>query len=117
LRFARPLFDLWGDGLTFRATVPRVEPIDRATVVRKSLSFAAGLRSVIFIVIFLGRISRRRVFRIAIGAFPDIGGLAHLALDLINAFLRALRHLLAGCDRPVQIVLRAFQKVVARVVA
>jgi hypothetical protein len=51
LRFARRLLDSRDDGLTFRATVPRVEPIDRATVVRRSSPFAAGLRSVIFIVL------------------------------------------------------------------
>jgi hypothetical protein len=51
LRIARRLFDLREDGRTFRATVPRVEPIDRATVVRKSSPFAAALRSVIFIVL------------------------------------------------------------------
>jgi hypothetical protein len=51
LRFACRLFDLREDCFTFRATVPRVEPIDRATAVRKSSSFAAGLRSVIFIVL------------------------------------------------------------------
>jgi len=51
LCFARRLFDLRADGLTFRATVPSVEPIDRATVVRKSSPFGAGLSRVIFIVV------------------------------------------------------------------
>ena len=51
LRFARRLFGLGDDGLTFRATVPRVGPIDRATVVSKSSPFAAGLRSIIFTVL------------------------------------------------------------------
>ena len=51
LRFARRLLDLRDDGRTFRAMVPRVEPIDRATVVRRSSPFAAGLRSAIFIVL------------------------------------------------------------------
>jgi hypothetical protein len=51
LRFTPRLLDLRDDAFTFRATVPSVEPIDRATVVRKSAPFAAGLRSVIFIVL------------------------------------------------------------------
>jgi hypothetical protein len=42
--------DLLGDGLTFAAIAPSVEPIERAAVTRKSLFFAAGLRLLIFIV-------------------------------------------------------------------
>src|ERR1700723_2618877 len=58
-----------------------------------------------------------RVFRFAIGAFANIGGLAHLALDLVDAFLRALRDFVSGRDRAVQMLLRAFHQVLASVVA
>jgi hypothetical protein len=52
--FLRPALgrrDARGERLTFAATAPSVDPIERATVTRKSFSFAAGLCSLIFFVL------------------------------------------------------------------
>jgi len=59
----------------------------------------------------------RRVFRFAIGAFANIGGLPHLTLDLVNPFLCALRDFVAGGDGAVQMFLRGFHQIIASVVA
>ena len=48
VRLAERRCDARVEPFTFAATVPSVEPIERATVVRKSSLFAAGLRSIIF---------------------------------------------------------------------
>jgi hypothetical protein len=119
LRFARRLFDLRGDGLTFRATVPRVEPIDRAAVVRKSSSFAAGLRAVIFIVIswtdHKSVLLRRRVLGFPIGLLSNFLCLADPVFCPVYTLLDAPGQLLTGPDDGVHAGFGAREKIVASV--
>jgi hypothetical protein len=77
-----------------------------------------GLNDRTSIVTFLAsRATRLRILCFAVGPLSNLGCPPHMAFHLVNAILRALGDLFAGCDCFVQLISSACGEIIPRVIA